>query len=132
MCTMWIDGLNGLAHHLAQNVDVAVVAAGPLPVLRDHARSRRWDNLRVLSAGENTFKYDLEARTRTATERDVSVFARTSEGEVSRFYTGPRTWPHDVGHEASICWLRCGTSSISSRRVAATGSRDLSMTGLTE
>src|SRR5580698_3216452 len=27
MCTMWMDGWNGIAHHLAQNVDVVVVAA---------------------------------------------------------------------------------------------------------
>ena len=28
MCTMWIDGFNGVAHHLAENVDFAVAAAG--------------------------------------------------------------------------------------------------------
>src|ERR1700751_1460120 len=27
MCTAWIDGANGVAHHLAQNLDFAVVAA---------------------------------------------------------------------------------------------------------
>ena len=30
MCTAWIDGFNGVAHHLAQNVDLAIVAA-PIP-----------------------------------------------------------------------------------------------------
>lgn len=28
MCTMWVDGWNGVAHHIAQNVDLAIVAAG--------------------------------------------------------------------------------------------------------
>src|SRR5215213_8221240 len=27
MCTAWIDGSNGIAHHLAQNIDFAIVAA---------------------------------------------------------------------------------------------------------
>ena len=27
MCTLWIDGINGVAHHIAQNVDFAIVAA---------------------------------------------------------------------------------------------------------
>src|SRR3990170_5062506 len=27
MCTLWIDSWNGVAHHLAQNVDVAIVGA---------------------------------------------------------------------------------------------------------
>src|SRR6185503_7850333 len=42
MCTAWIDGYNGVAHHLAQNVDFAVVAAADLPALRSYARTRGW------------------------------------------------------------------------------------------
>jgi predicted dithiol-disulfide oxidoreductase (DUF899 family) len=34
MCTCWVDGFNGIAHHLAQKVDVAVVAAADPPRLR--------------------------------------------------------------------------------------------------
>jgi predicted dithiol-disulfide oxidoreductase (DUF899 family) len=30
MCTMWIDGYNGVRHHLAQNVDFAIAAAADL------------------------------------------------------------------------------------------------------
>ena len=40
MCTLWIDGWNGVAHHLAQNVDVAIVAAADPMALRAHARAR--------------------------------------------------------------------------------------------
>src|SRR6516164_2439630 len=36
MCTAWIDGFNGIAHHLAQNVHFAIVAAADLPALRSH------------------------------------------------------------------------------------------------
>src|SRR4029077_1355858 len=59
MCTQWIDGFNGIAQHLAQNVDLVVVAAADPVALRAHARDREWDRLRLLSAGDNTFKYDL-------------------------------------------------------------------------
>src|SRR5438105_3959892 len=38
MCTAWIDGFNGVAHHLAQNINLAIVAAADTPVLRAHAR----------------------------------------------------------------------------------------------
>ena len=38
MCTLWIDGWNGVAHHPAQNVDVAIVAAADPIALRAHAR----------------------------------------------------------------------------------------------
>lgn len=30
MCTAWLDGANGVAHHLAQNIDFAVVAAADI------------------------------------------------------------------------------------------------------
>ena len=34
MCTAWIDGYQGVAHHLAQNLDLAITAAADLPTLR--------------------------------------------------------------------------------------------------
>src|SRR5215470_13548670 len=64
MCTAWIDGANGVAHHLAQNLDFAVVAAADVPTLRSHARARGWDRLRLLSAGNSSFKYDLGSEDR--------------------------------------------------------------------
>src|SRR5207245_5392317 len=59
MCTAWIDSFNGIAHHLAQNVDLAIVAAADHATLRAHARRRGWAKVRLLSAGHSTFKYDL-------------------------------------------------------------------------
>jgi predicted dithiol-disulfide oxidoreductase (DUF899 family) len=49
MCTAWIDCCNGIAPHLAQNVDLAIVAAADPSALRAHARNRGWDKLRLLS-----------------------------------------------------------------------------------
>src|SRR5438270_3408360 len=59
MCTMWIDGFNGVAQHLAQNVDFVIAAAAEPAALRAHARNRGWRNLRLLSCGDSTCKYDL-------------------------------------------------------------------------
>lgn len=41
MCTMWTDGANGAAQHIAQNIDFAIVAAADPKALRDHARETR-------------------------------------------------------------------------------------------
>ena len=49
MCTAWIDGVNGVAHHLAQSIDFAVVAAADLPALRSHARAVRLRGRRTAS-----------------------------------------------------------------------------------
>src|SRR5215831_5189619 len=40
MCTAWIDCVNGIAHHLAPNLDLAIVAAADPAALRSHARTR--------------------------------------------------------------------------------------------
>lgn len=88
MCTSWIDSFNGVAHHLAQNVDVAVVAAADLPELRAFARVRGWDKLRLLSAGESSFKYDLGSEdAEGGQDSTISVFTRDKDGTVRHFYS---------------------------------------------
>ena len=88
MCTSWIDSFNGVAHHLAQNVDLAVVAAADPAALRALARKRGWDKLRLLSAGENTFKDDLGSEDRAGQqESTISVFTRDSDGTLRHFYS---------------------------------------------
>jgi predicted dithiol-disulfide oxidoreductase (DUF899 family) len=88
MCTAWLDGANGIAHHLAQNLDFAVVAAADLPTLRAHARARGWDKLRLLSAGNSTFKYDLGSEDREGhQDSTISVFTRDADGTVRHFYS---------------------------------------------
>jgi len=95
MCTAWLDGANGVAHHLAQNLDFAVVAAADLPTLRAHARARGWDKLRLLSAGSSTFKYDFGSEDREGRQDStVSVFIRDAGGTLRHFYTAhPRMAP---------------------------------------
>ena len=95
MCTAWLDGANGVAHHLAQNLDFAVVAAADLPTLRAYARERGWDRLRLLSAGHNTFKYDLGSEDpEGGQDSTISVFTRDDNGSVRHFYSAhPRMAP---------------------------------------
>jgi predicted dithiol-disulfide oxidoreductase (DUF899 family) len=88
MCTAWIDSLNGVAHHLAQNLDLAIIAAADLAPLRAHARKRGWDRLRLLSAGESTFKYDLGSEDRDGQQDStISVFTKANDGTLRHFYS---------------------------------------------
>jgi predicted dithiol-disulfide oxidoreductase (DUF899 family) len=97
MCSAWLDGANGVAHHLAQNLDFAVVAAAELPTLRAYARERGWDKLRLLSAGSNTFKYDLGSEDREGVQDStVSVFTRDANGVVRHFYSAHPRMAADI------------------------------------
>jgi predicted dithiol-disulfide oxidoreductase (DUF899 family) len=97
MCTMFIDGLNGVAHHLAQNIDLAIVAAADPPALRKHGRTRGWDKLRLLSGGTSTFKYDLGSEDREG-EQDstITVFTRDSDGTMHHFYSAHPAMSKDI------------------------------------
>src|SRR4029453_12265769 len=97
MCTAWIDCFNGIAHHLAQNVDLAIVAAADAATLRAYARNRGWNRLRLLSAGESTFKYDLGSEDRDGNQDStISVFTRDSVGRLRHFYSGHPRLAEDV------------------------------------
>jgi predicted dithiol-disulfide oxidoreductase (DUF899 family) len=95
MCTMWIDGANGVAQHLAQNMNFAVVAAAEPKALRDHARARGWNQVRLLSAGSSTFKYDLGSEDADGgQDSSISVFTKDAGNIVRHFYTvHPRMSP---------------------------------------
>ena len=97
MCTAWIDGYNGVAHHLAQNIDLAIVAAADPSPLRAHARKRGWDKLRLLSASDSTFKYDLGSEDGEGhQDSTISVFTRDSDGTLRHFYSGHPRLAEDV------------------------------------
>src|SRR6266446_4115919 len=97
MCTLVIDGWNGVAHHLAENVDIAIVAAADPTAVRAHARARGWDNLRLLSSGANTFKYDLGSEDHEGNQDStVSVFTRDSDGTLRHFYTAHPSMSKDI------------------------------------
>jgi predicted dithiol-disulfide oxidoreductase (DUF899 family) len=97
MCTLWIDGFNGVAHHIAQNADFVVAAAAAPPALRQHARNRGWDRLRLLSCGDSTFKYDLGSEDEDGVQDStVSVFSLDADGTVRHSYSAHPRMAEDI------------------------------------
>jgi predicted dithiol-disulfide oxidoreductase (DUF899 family) len=75
--------------HITQNVDFAIAAAADVPALRAHARSRGWKNLRLLSCGNSTFKFDMASEDAEGNQDStISVFTRDSSGTLRHFYSG--------------------------------------------
>ena len=105
MCTAWIDSWNGVAHHLAQNIDVAIVAAADPATLRAFARERGWDKLRLLSAGDGTFKYDLGSEdAQGQQDSTISVLSRDSDGTLRHFYSVHPRLAEDVKERGIDEW----------------------------
>ncbi len=80
MCSLWVDGLHGVSHHIGRRAALAVVGKAPLAKLRDWARHRGWQGLRVVSSHDTPFNGDLHMETvRGGQWPAVSVFARDGD-----------------------------------------------------
>jgi predicted dithiol-disulfide oxidoreductase (DUF899 family) len=89
MCTLWADGYDGIVPHLRQRADLGVLVAGDPKAFRAHARSRRWRNLRLLSAGSSSIKRDLGFEHADGRQDPgVSVFTRDAQGRTLHVYSG--------------------------------------------
>ena len=59
MCSMWADGWNAVAHHLAENVNFVLVSDAPIDETLALADARGWTDLQWLSAHDSSFKVDI-------------------------------------------------------------------------
>ena len=80
MCSMWLDGLNGVTAHVAQHVSLAVTAPAPLAQLRAWGRERGWHRLRLVSAAGTPLGRDLGFADDDGGQMPgVSVFTRAGD-----------------------------------------------------
>jgi len=88
MCTLWIDGFNGVAHHLLQRVNFAIIAQVGIGELREWGRQRGWHRLRLVSSAGSNFKTDLHYQDADGNQQPgISVFVRSPDGSVKHFYS---------------------------------------------
>jgi predicted dithiol-disulfide oxidoreductase (DUF899 family) len=77
MCSSMLDSLNGASPHVSQRVNVAVVAKSPITRIREFARGRRWNNLRLLSSALNNYNRDYHGEAADQSQLpSLNVFVR--------------------------------------------------------
>lgn len=86
MCTAMLDALEGNAHHLAQRIDLVVIAKSPLSRIREHARSRGWRNLKLLSSQDNSYNRDYHGEDAEGGQMPMLNVFRKVEGKPRHFY----------------------------------------------
>jgi predicted dithiol-disulfide oxidoreductase (DUF899 family) len=86
MCTAFVDSIEGAAPHLMQHVTLAIIAKSPLERLETFAKSRGWENLRLLSAAKNSYNRDYFAETDGGDQSPaLNVFVKR-DGRVYHFW----------------------------------------------
>ncbi|WP_372717549.1 DUF899 family protein [Immundisolibacter sp.] len=81
LCTSMLDSLAGAAAHLAQHLDLVVVAKAAPQQLKAVADERGWGGLRLLSWGNTTFGRDYLTETADGAQMPMlNVFQRSASG----------------------------------------------------
>jgi predicted dithiol-disulfide oxidoreductase (DUF899 family) len=99
-CTSILDSLDGAARHLAQRVNLAVVAKSAPERIRRFAGERGWRHLRLLSSRNNTYNRDYHAETPEGEQIPIlNVFVRDGEGIRHSWATELMFAPREEGEE---------------------------------
>jgi predicted dithiol-disulfide oxidoreductase (DUF899 family) len=100
-CTSILDSLDGAAPHLAQRINLAVVARSDPERIRTFARERGWRNLRLLSSRNNDYNRHYHAESPAGDQMPIlNVFLR--DGGLPRHFWATELMfaPREEGMEA--------------------------------
>lgn len=87
MCSMWADGYDPIARHLASRAGFVAVAKTELERFRAYARERAWTSLRLLSSHDNGFNRDFNVECDEGQLPALSIFTREPDGRIHHRYT---------------------------------------------
>ena len=107
-CTSMLDGMNGQARHVTQQVALAVVARSPLERILAFTRPRGWTGLRLLSSAGNSYNVDYKGESPDGSQNPtMNVFTR-SGGKVRHAWSSELMYaPRDPGQDprhVDIVW----------------------------
>ncbi|MCG8324884.1 MAG: DUF899 family protein [Thiotrichales bacterium] len=107
-CNSMLDGLDGIAPHAMQRINLAVVAKAPPDKIRDWANRRHWENLHLLSSHDNSYNRDYLGETEAGNQMPVfNVFTRTNDGIFHTYNTEllfAATEPGQEPRHADLLW----------------------------
>jgi predicted dithiol-disulfide oxidoreductase (DUF899 family) len=94
-CTQFLDSFDGVVEHASQRINVVVVVKAAIPRALQHASSRGWRHLRIVSSGNNTFNRDYHGESPDDGQQQpmLNVFRR--EGNAFR-----HVWGSELFYEA--------------------------------
>jgi predicted dithiol-disulfide oxidoreductase (DUF899 family) len=106
-CTSILDSLDGAARHLADRLNLAVVAKSDPARIATFARERGWRHLQLLSSRNNAYNRDYSAETPDGEQIPIlNVFLRDGEtirhSWASELMFAPREEGQDARHVDSI------------------------------
>jgi len=87
MCSLWIDGFNGVAPHVTQRASLVIASRAPFDKLNTWGTRRGWNRLRLLSDDGPAFARDIDAEDADGRPDSVVVVFQKDVNLVRHFYT---------------------------------------------
>lgn len=85
-CTSIIDAVDAEVPHIVQRVNLAVVAKAPFEQFQEHAGTRGWRNVRLLSSASSTYNADYHGESDQGQNPIATVFVRRN-GAIHHFWS---------------------------------------------
>jgi predicted dithiol-disulfide oxidoreductase (DUF899 family) len=86
-CTSIIDAVDDEAPHISRRVNLAVSAKAPIQRVREHARSRGWRNVRLLSSANTTYNHDYHTESSDAKQDPIATVFVRRDGRTHHFWS---------------------------------------------
>ncbi len=87
MCSLWIDGFNGVVPHVTQRANCVIASRAPLDKLRAWGAHRGWDRLRLLSDDGPAFARAIDAEDAEGNPDSTIVVLAKEGGSIRHVYT---------------------------------------------
>ncbi len=95
MCTMWVDGYNGVMRQVTDAASMAVASRAPLEKLRALRDSRQWNRLRLLSSPRE-YARTIGSENDDGTQNPILTVFRRSGNKLSLWYRASAEFPNET------------------------------------
>ncbi len=87
MCSLWLDGYNGIAPHVTQRANFVIASRAPVDKLQAWGAHREWHRLRLLSDDGPAFARAIDAEDAEGNPDSTIVVLAKNGGEMRHVYT---------------------------------------------
>ena len=107
-CTSIMDGINGMVFHVNNRLNFVMVAKSPISKVMNWAKSRSWNNLRILSSENNSYNTDYFSENEKGGQYPaLNVFRKMQDG-IFHFYSTELLYvkpePGQDGRHVDMIW----------------------------
>jgi predicted dithiol-disulfide oxidoreductase (DUF899 family) len=99
-CTSIIGAVDGEARDISQRLSLAAAAKVPIRQFREHARSRGWRNIRLLSSANTTYNRDYHAESPEGKQDPMATVFVRRDGKIHHYWSSELYFaPTDPGQD---------------------------------